>query len=233
MYDKIAGHFSSTRYSQWNGVVDYLESLPPYSLVLDMGCGNGKYLTHSNNNHPLIMLGCDRSIELLRICRSHDDEVCLMDGLFMTYRQECFDCVISIAVIHHLSSNALRRRFIINMLNVLKKGGRGLIVAWAMEKDTSGRDTKSNRGYSKADVMVQWQLQKKYSEEEAVYERYYHMFHQGELEWLLNSFDSIRVEKSWYERENWFVSFVKTWIVYYQTFNTRDCNSSFCFWIMT
>ena len=39
--------------------------------------------------------------------------------------------------------------------------------------------------------------------------RYYHMFHQGELEWLLSTFENIQIVKSWYERENWFVHFMK------------------------
>lgn len=179
---------------------------------MDMGCGNGKYLTYSHESRRLYILGCDRSVELLRICSGNNKDVSLMDGLFLSYRSECFDSVISIAVIHHLSTNALRRRFVINLLRVLKTGGRGLIVAWAMEKDKSGLDTKSNRGYAKADVMVQWQLQKEYNKEKKdgeVYQRYYHMFHQGELEWLLTTFDCIEIEKSWYERENWFVSFRK------------------------
>ena len=92
-----------------------------------------------------------------------------------------------------------------------------MIVAWAMEKDTSGLDTKSNRGYAKSDVMVQWKLQKKYDKEEKekeeVYQRYYHMFHQGELEWLLKTFTNIQIENTWYERENWFVSFKKLFSV--------------------
>ena len=177
---------------------------------MDMGCGNGKYLTYSHETRSLYFVGCDRSIELLRICQEHDKEVSLMDGVFLAYREESFDSVISIAVIHHLSTNALRRRFLANMIQVLKKGGHGLVVAWALEKDTSGLNTKSNRGYSNADAMVQWQLQKKYSQEKnEVYERYYHMFHQGELEWLLSTFENIQIVKSWYERENWFVHFMK------------------------
>lgn len=92
-------------------------------------------------------------------------------------------------------------------MRVLRPGGSALITVWAMEKDTSGKKTKSNRGYDKSDVLVGWQLQKQFSEkgEEERYERYYHMFHRGELEWLLGTFPEVRVVQSWYERENWFV----------------------------
>ena len=184
-------------------------------MVLDLGCGNGKYLSHVKEDGRLCLLGCDRSVELLSICREKGQEVALVDGLFLPYRSVCFDAVISIAVVHHLSTNALRRRFLHHLIRVLRSGGSALITVWAMEKDTSGLKTKSNRGYEKSDVMVKWQLQKKFSDkgEEELYQRYYHMFHEGELEWLLRTFDDIRVVRSWYERENWFVVIEKNWRV--------------------
>lgn len=44
VYENIANHFDHTRHSQWTGVKRFLLSLPPNSLLLDVGCGNGKYL---------------------------------------------------------------------------------------------------------------------------------------------------------------------------------------------
>ena len=44
VYEKIANHFSGTRHSPWPRVDEFLRRQPPGSLVLDVGCGNGKYL---------------------------------------------------------------------------------------------------------------------------------------------------------------------------------------------
>ena len=44
VYEKIAPHFSNTRYKPWPMIVEFLNSLPDGSLVADVGCGNGKYL---------------------------------------------------------------------------------------------------------------------------------------------------------------------------------------------
>lgn len=44
VYDLIAQDFSRTRHTRWPFVETFLESLPPCSVVLDAGCGNGKYL---------------------------------------------------------------------------------------------------------------------------------------------------------------------------------------------
>ncbi|ORY69406.1 hypothetical protein BCR35DRAFT_294516 [Leucosporidium creatinivorum] len=44
VYDQIALDFSRTRHTRWPFVSQFLASLPAGSVVLDAGCGNGKYL---------------------------------------------------------------------------------------------------------------------------------------------------------------------------------------------
>jgi alkylated DNA repair protein alkB family protein 8 len=53
VYNEIAHNFSDTRYKPWPRVVDFLRSFPSSSLILDIGCGNGKYL---NTRHDLMMV---------------------------------------------------------------------------------------------------------------------------------------------------------------------------------
>jgi len=57
------------------------------------------------------------------------------DCLSLPFRSESADAVISIAVIHHLSSWPRRRKALFEMLRILKPGGRCLIYAWAMEQE--------------------------------------------------------------------------------------------------
>ena len=44
VYDRVARHFSSTRFSVWPNVARFLAGVEPGSIVADVGCGNGKYL---------------------------------------------------------------------------------------------------------------------------------------------------------------------------------------------
>lgn len=44
----------------------FLNDIPDYSIVGDIGCGNGKYLGINKN---LYMIGTDRSSSFLDICR--------------------------------------------------------------------------------------------------------------------------------------------------------------------
>lgn len=44
VYDKIAPHFSATRYKPWPKVSKFLDSIPAGSLVADVGNNNNVYL---------------------------------------------------------------------------------------------------------------------------------------------------------------------------------------------
>merc|ERR1712029_1083057 len=49
VYEEIADHFSHTRHSPWPRVLHYIDQLPPGGLLIDVGCGNGKYLDRNSN----------------------------------------------------------------------------------------------------------------------------------------------------------------------------------------
>lgn len=107
VYDKIAPHFSHTRYKAWPRIEKFLMERETGSLVLDVGCGNGKYMGVNPN---LFMVGTDRSKGLLDTAREKDINYQLFaaDSLRLPVRSSIFDCVISIAVIHHFSNDKLR-----------------------------------------------------------------------------------------------------------------------------
>jgi hypothetical protein len=60
-YDIIAEHFSHSRFAIWPKVRHFLSTLEESSIVFDVGCGNGKYFSLSNN----FLLGSDTSLKLL------------------------------------------------------------------------------------------------------------------------------------------------------------------------
>ena len=57
-YDTIAENFSNTRAYLWDSVKQYVASLPQNSVVLEVGCGNGKNLDLPKRR-DLYMMGCD------------------------------------------------------------------------------------------------------------------------------------------------------------------------------
>lgn len=49
IYNEIAHNFSDTRHKPWARVVDFLRTFSSGSLILDVGCGNGKYMNTRND----------------------------------------------------------------------------------------------------------------------------------------------------------------------------------------
>ncbi|XP_054788341.1 tRNA (carboxymethyluridine(34)-5-O)-methyltransferase [Prosopis cineraria] len=132
VYDAIAPHFSSTRFAKWPKVASFLSSLPSGSLILDAGCGNGKYL---GLNHDCFLIGCDVSPPLIKICADRGHEVLVADAVNLPYRTDFGDAAISIAVLHHLSTENRRRKAIEELVRVVRRGGLVLITVWAVEQE--------------------------------------------------------------------------------------------------
>lgn len=139
VYDAIAPHFSSTRHAKWPKVATFLNSLPSGSLILDAGCGNGKYLGFSLD---CFFIGCDISAPLINICANRGHEVVVADAVNLPYRTGFGDAAISIAVLHHLSTENRRKKAIQELVRVVKKGGLVLITVWAVEQEDRTLVTK-------------------------------------------------------------------------------------------
>ncbi|ESQ33308.1 hypothetical protein EUTSA_v10004311mg [Eutrema salsugineum] len=139
VYDAIAPHFSSTRFAKWPKVAAFLESLPSGSVILDAGCGNGKYL---GLNPSCFFIGCDISHPLIKICSDKGQEVLVADAVNLPYREGFGDSAISIAVLHHLSTENRRKKAIEELVRVVKSGGFVLITVWAAEQEDKSLLTK-------------------------------------------------------------------------------------------
>ncbi|CAI8505937.1 unnamed protein product [Hanseniaspora opuntiae] len=188
VYNQISDHFSKTRYKPWPIVKNFLMTRPDYSVGLDVGCGNGKYLQLNKN---IFMLGSDRSSGLIQcahdLMREKEStkietlsqkeieqgytsmcfgekrcDVMINDGLSLPYQNDRFDFAISIAVIHHFSNEERRIQACRHIGEKLKKGGEALIYCWALEQGDS------RRGYNESmeqDILVPWVLEGEFQNE--------------------------------------------------------------------
>lgn len=243
VYDRIAPHFSSTRYKPWPIIAKFLESLPTGSVGIDSGTGNGKYLSLPlNRPNSIWTIGLDRSRNLLEFARQAGEkerDVIWGDILGTGWRMGVFDYAISIATIHHLGSPSRRLQAIQTLLrSVSPSHGRILIYVWAVEQDNLSKryipPTEENSNSAGRDVFVPWVLNHSQNNEKKmlddsplVFNRYYHMFVEGELEDLVRdatlnlgmvvgSIDSsveqrgVEIVGKGWERSNWYVE-LKCW----------------------
>lgn len=202
VYEAIAPHFSATRHKPWPLVASFLASLRPGSIGLDVGCGNGKYLPVNPSVH---VLGSDRSAALVRLAAAERaGEVVVADGLALPYRGAAVDFVISIAVVHHLSTRARRQQAIAALLACLRRApdARALIYVWALEQGASRRGWDAS---SAQDTLVPWVTRARGAPDGgSTYQRYYHLYRRGELEEDVAAAGGVCCDAG-YERDNWWV----------------------------
>jgi alkylated DNA repair protein alkB family protein 8 len=214
VYEKIAPHFSHTRYKMWPEVSAFLNSLPANSLVLDAGCGNGKNLTPAH----LSMIGSDRAVAFCQLAAEATRRDCFCSDISrdtgLAFRPSLFDAVISIAVLHHIPSLRGRLAALEQISRSLRPGGRALIYVWAMEQQEG---SVGARKFESQDVFVPWHFQTRYSSEEAPVteleqmQRYYHVFTQAEFRELLSRLSHLlQVKRVYFDSNNWAAELVRT-----------------------
>lgn len=198
VYNEIAPHFLSTRFKPWPVVDRFLSGQKKYSIGIDIGCGNGKYL---GVNPELFMIGSDYLTGLIECAHgiNKNYNLAVSDGLCLPHAEDRFDFAISIAVIHHFATPERRQQAIAHILSKVRVGGQFLVYCWALEQENL------RRGYKKGDdqdILVPWVFRQKDKPDETKY-RYYHLYKEGELVADCEATGMSKVVEQGYDRDNW------------------------------
>lgn len=167
VYEKIAEHFNVTRVNKWSWVEDFLSKLQPNSLVLDLGCGNGRNMNHENIN----FIGVDNCNKFVRICNEKGLYVINSNIIKIDLENEKADGIICIAVFHHLSTPENRIEALREMKRLVKPGGKILLSVWSLNQPQKTRRKFNNYGNN----IVIW------NSYGVMFERYYYIFKINEI----------------------------------------------------
>lgn len=229
VYEEIADHFSNTRYKPWPKVAEFLRNANAGSVILDVGCGNGRNM---NLSAGCFEIGCDTSKNLAKVCSSRS-EVLIADCMCLPFRNSFADIVICIAVIHHLSTKERRKNAIKELMRILHPNGKCLVYVWAMEQDRpSGKSVYLKKSlpfplshdveeiklsnsrtiqvpvhvnrtqFCSKDLLVPFKSGTKEKR------RFYHLFQENELESLITEC-GFHILDSYYDAGNWCAIFRK------------------------
>jgi len=207
VYKAIAKDFDATRFSLWSGVREFLDSLPGNTLMADIGCGNGKYLSYRKD---IIVHGCDMCESLAYIAASKHNtnpnnngaktaNVLITNALTLPYRDKLFDNTICIAVLHHMSCRDDRIRLLQELARITAKAGKIMISVWATEQDDPRMATKWKH-LGNNDYMVPYMT----TTRKETHDRYYHLFEKNEVIELCEK-SHLHIERIWYEKNNWYI----------------------------
>lgn len=233
-YNNIASDFSQTRYNKWPRVDTFLKNLPEQSILLDVGCGNGKYL----DNSTTLNIGCDISLNLLKICKERKFEVVLCDMSRLPFRRDAFDSVICVASLHHIVSTERRQKCLEGILKLLAPNvGQILVQVWSYEQQLESSNPylknkydesldkpnqvdispgvslpihKNRTPFTEQDVLVPFHTKSSPKTQTLATStetqlRYYHVFKQKELDSMFDAVPSVKIEDSYYDKGNWCV----------------------------
>jgi len=197
-YDKFAEHFDATRKQPWKEVCEFLETLPKNSLILDVGCGNGRHLTEAKKR-GLNAVGVDISRNLLKIAkRKAKVPLVLGNALALPFKKSAFDNSICIAVVHHFGTQGSQKlaerhdfkaekeriRVLEQIARATKKSS--LASVWAFEQEKFAKRKSP-------DIQLGWNKE---------FPRFYHLFRDGELGELAG-FAGLKARKIWRSGNNY------------------------------
>jgi len=183
-YDRMAEEFSASRAAFWEELLPLADYAKEGMQVLDLGCGNGRFYPVLKKRN-IVYTGVDYSRGLLEEARHLHPDALFREGdaTLLPLRDKSFDVIYSFAVIHHIPSHALRKKFIEEAARVLRPGGMLILTSWYLWQPAHfGKLALSMNPFSprdRGDLMLTFGKKK--------HPRYVHAFTERELQKLLET----------------------------------------------
>lgn len=132
-YNSISEKYSSVRSKPWKEMEFLFKDIEEGDNVLDLGCGNGRFYEWLKKSN---YIGVDPSLELIKICKNNYPEANFIVALGneLPFEDNLFDKIFSIAVLHHIPSDKLRKEFLLEAKRVLKDNGVLTLTVWNLKE---------------------------------------------------------------------------------------------------
>ena len=132
-YNEVADEFDQTR-NKYDPLIDELKNyVKKNEKVLDLGCGTGR-LRSLFTDKNIDYTGVDFAENLIQIAKEkYGDYFKTADILSLPFSSQYFDSVWSIAVLHHIPTDKLRKQVLGEIKRVLKPNGRVIMTCWKIK----------------------------------------------------------------------------------------------------
>jgi alkylated DNA repair protein alkB family protein 8 len=213
IYNKIYKEFDKSRYSIWVKVKEFLDNLEDNKIILDAGCGNGKYIKYMIENLKMKQIyGIDYSCEFIKLCseKFNNSNIIFkeMNITNLNFPNNHFDYIISIAVIHHLNPEN-RIKMIKELVRVVKNNGLILISAWGIIRTDNFKLPNTLKNATKLNDNNDYLIP--FKSNNIIYQRYYHLYQNNELFDFISGLNlNIKIIDSCFDRDNFFIILIKS-----------------------
>jgi len=147
-YANFARPFAGSRPVSDPALVSILPHVPQRASVLDVGCGNGRLaLLLDRERHGAIYLGVDAVPELVELARAQAGQLTSISAQFrvadvtrpgwnkslpgtLPLLRTGFDCVVALAVLHHIPGFDLRLQVLRDIASLLEPDGCLILSTW-------------------------------------------------------------------------------------------------------
>ncbi|OGZ32175.1 MAG: hypothetical protein A2V69_02110 [Candidatus Portnoybacteria bacterium RBG_13_40_8] len=166
-YNEVAEEFYQTRKKYSPEIEELKLYIKEEEKVLDLGCGTGRLYEifsvqggSASGRKNIDYVGIDFSENLIQIAKErHGNHFQVADILMLPFSDNYFDSVWSIAVLHHIPTDELRKRALSEIKRILKPNGRVIVTCWKI------------KSFFRKDIFIPFHGKK----------RYYHVFTKREL----------------------------------------------------
>ncbi|MFZ5425082.1 MAG: class I SAM-dependent methyltransferase [Patescibacteria group bacterium] len=145
-YETVGDEFDGTRQNPWEGWKHVMMSIQPFLRhstqikVLDLGCGNGRFLSYIERlDLPIKYLGIDASEKLLsktfKSARADFAKVEFIKNLYELHGLGTFDLIVAFGVTHHIPDKVHRKRWFLTIANLINQGGFLIFSTWNFSID--------------------------------------------------------------------------------------------------
>jgi len=185
IWDSIASSFDTTRKKPWHQIQKFLRDMEPNSVLIDIGCGNGRHLVEAIDKNTIV-IGLDISRNLLTISRGNiplekRKKLHLIQGTatHLPLNNNSCDLALYIATLHTIRTRKERMQSLFDLYRILKPGNMALISVWAREqdrfKDHFKKDERATTNLEKGDIIIYWRQHK------LNIPRFYHLYTKEEF----------------------------------------------------
>jgi len=195
-YTKHNESFDKSRsFGFWDGFNDILEFVPQDLKILDLGCGNARFLKFllEKNIEIKYYLGLDNSSEfILKNSQNYEkyqfkelDVISHIDQIDQKY-----SLVVAFGITHHIPDKEFRKNWFQKVEEKTEKGGFIVISFWNFDKDKNDKNFKPLKYKTQeGDYFLGWK-------EDYTSHRYCHFFESSEIIEVIQIFkDSTLLKK--------------------------------------